>query len=82
MSLFDDLENPELLKARVGGVCTVCKFIAGLTDTEAEKFTDLLSDRTVAKTSIAKILAKNGYKIPANALNRHARGECIGDLSR
>lgn len=82
MGLLDDLQNPDLLSSKVGGTCMVCKFIGGLPEDERGVFVELLGDRTVTKTSISRILAKNGHRIPANALNRHARLECLGDISR
>lgn len=82
MGLLEDFQDPEMLAVKVGGTCMVCKFIAGLTEVEAATFQDLMNDRTIAKTAISRILVKNGHRIPASALNRHARMECLGDLSR
>jgi hypothetical protein len=82
LALLDDLQDPDLLTVKVGGTCMVCKFISGLSAAEADAFKDLMNDRTIAKTAIARILLKNGHRIPASALNRHARQECLGDLSR
>lgn len=82
MGLLDDLQDPEQLTVKVGGTCSVCKFIGGLPDNERTVFVELLGDRTITKTSISRILAKNGHRIPATALNRHARQECLGDVTR
>lgn len=82
MALLDDLQDPEMLTVKVGGTCMVCKFIGGLSEAEAVAFKDLMSDRTIAKTAISRILLKNGHRIPATALNRHARLECLGDVTR
>lgn len=60
----------------------VCKFIGGLSAAESEKFLELMGDKTVPKTAIARILVKNGHRIPVSALTRHARQECLGDVTR
>lgn len=58
--------------------CGVCHALSGMEPDEAAILRDLLSDRGVKFTELAKALADDpdSPTIPHDALSRHARGLC------
>jgi hypothetical protein len=78
MALSDvksNLTTPDALPWRT---CGTCHALAGMSPEDAATLRDLLRDRGVKFTELAKALADDADSptIPHDALSRHARGLC------
>jgi len=78
MGLMDDLSNEALLTSKYNQRCRMCQILDDVTVEEADKLRELLSNPTIGRSLLAKVLTSNGHDIKPNVLNRHARGDCAG----
>lgn len=77
MGLLDDLNDREKLTALKPAKCTVCMLLKALDQKESAKLAEVIDDPSVAKTSLARVLQDNGYKVTSGTISRHARKECL-----
>lgn len=74
--LFDDLNNPDLLKAKPSLECSVCALRHQISKEEWAQLNKVIADPTVSKSAVARILTNNGHKVSPGTMTRHTRGEC------
>ena len=74
-SLLDTLADPQYAPRR-GPRCTVSLATQQMDEATLKKFTAAMENSSAASTLIAQALQDLGYKVRADALQRHRRGAC------
>lgn len=59
-----------------GGTCTVRILLDQLDETYRVDVQSAMDDASIWATTLAEVLAQDGYEIAAETLNRHRRGRC------
>ena len=80
MSLLDTLADPQYAPRR-GPECTVSIAISEMDDDTLAKFTAAMDNPSAAGTLIAEALRDLGFKVRADAVQRHRRGACRCGIS-
>ena len=79
-SLLDTLSDPQYVPKR-GPACTVNLAQQTMDKATLEKFTAAMGNPSAAGTLIAEALQELGYKVRADAIQRHRRGACRCGIS-
>ena len=72
---FSEALADEEERSRKGPLCTLAVITSGLDDTDRKALDDALASNA-ANTLIVRALASIGYRVSAQTLSRHRRGEC------
>jgi PleD family two-component response regulator len=75
MALLDDLNT---VKKNVSA-CTIARITKQLSAKETEALIKLIDDPETSPTSLSRVLAKNGYNVSRQVINRH-RNRGLKDL--
>jgi PleD family two-component response regulator len=75
MALLDDLNT---VQKNVSG-CTIARITKQLSAKETEALIKLIDDPETSPTSLSRVLAKNGYNVSRQVINRH-RNRGLKDL--
>jgi hypothetical protein len=75
MSLLDTLSDPQYVPKR-GPSCTVQLTMKDMDEDTLKKFKAAMANPSAAGTLIAEALQDLGYKVRADAIQRHRRGAC------
>jgi hypothetical protein len=67
MALLDDLETVQKNVSQ----CSIARITKQLSAKESEALIRLIDDPETSPTSLARVLAKNGYNISRQVINRH-----------
>jgi hypothetical protein len=79
-SLLDTLADPQYVPKR-GPSCTVHLAMQDMDKDTLNKFTTAMANTSAAGTLIAEALQDLGYKVRADAIQRHRRGACRCGIS-
>jgi hypothetical protein len=79
-SLLDTLADPQYVPKR-GPSCTVSLAMKDMDKDTLRKFTAAMANTSAAGTLIAEALQGLGYKVRADAIQRHRRGACRCGIS-
>jgi len=74
-SLLDTLSDPQYVPKR-GPACTVHLTMKQMDKATLDKFTAAMANSSAAGTLIAEALQELGFKVRADAIQRHRRGAC------
>jgi PleD family two-component response regulator len=75
MALLDDLNTVQ----KNLSACTIARITKQLSAKETEALIKLIDDPETSPTSLSRVLAKNGYNVSRQVINRH-RNRGIKDL--
>jgi hypothetical protein len=75
MTLLDDLNTVQ----KNLSACTIARITKQLSAKETEALIKLIDDPETSPTSLSRVLAKNGYNVSRQVINRH-RNRGIKDL--
>jgi hypothetical protein len=75
MALLDDLNTVQ----KNVSACTIARITKQLSAKETEALIKLIDDPETSPTSLSRVLAKNGYNVSRQVINRH-RNRGIKDL--
>ena len=67
MTLLDDLETVQKNVSQ----CSIARITKQLSAKESEALIRLIDDPETSPTSLARVLAKNGFNISRQVINRH-----------
>jgi hypothetical protein len=67
MALLDDLETVQKNVSQ----CSIARITKQLSAKESEALIRLIDDPETSPTSLARVLAKNGFQISRQVINRH-----------
>jgi PleD family two-component response regulator len=75
MALLDDLNTVQ----KNLSACTIARITKQLSAKETEALIKLIDDPETSPTSLSRVLAKNGYNVSRQVINRH-RNRGLKDL--
>jgi PleD family two-component response regulator len=75
MALLDDLNTVQ----KNVSACTIARITKQLSAKESEALIKLIDDPETSPTSLSRVLAKNGYNVSRQVINRH-RNRGLKDL--
>jgi PleD family two-component response regulator len=75
MALLDDLNAVQ----KNVSACTIARITKQLSAKESEALIKLIDDPETSPTSLSRVLAKNGYNVSRQVINRH-RNRGLKDL--
>ncbi len=75
MALLDDLNTVQ----KNVSACTIARITKQLSAKETEALITLIDDPETSPTSLSRVLAKNGYNVSRQVINRH-RNRGLKDL--
>ena len=75
MALLDDLNTVQ----KNVSACTIARITKQLSAKESEALIKLIDDRETSPTSLSRVLAKNGFNVSRQVINRH-RNRGLKDL--
>jgi PleD family two-component response regulator len=75
MALLDDLNTVQ----KNVSACTIARITKQLSAKETEALIKLIDDPETSPTSLSRVLAKNGYNVSRQVINRH-RNRGLKDL--
>jgi hypothetical protein len=70
------------LNVKGAPTCTVAGLFDSMTPEDAAELGAVLADRSIAATTISRVLMARGFDVRAQPLQRHRRGECTCDRYR
>lgn len=75
MGLMEQFERKEDVPPK----CTVGRILLGMEPEDAADLREALGKPHITAATISRVLAANGHKAQATAIQRHRRGECHCD---